>query len=194
MGLSVDDYASLLKALLPQGVAWAKDNASRLNDLVFGLAEEFARLDSRANTLLTELDPRETTELLYDWERVLGLPDNCSGIVPDTLTERRNAIVTKLNAIGGQSSQYFIDLAAAAGFQITVTEFRPFVTGSDAGTPLYGEAWAYAWQVNSALNTITEFVAGSGAGEPLRDWGNALLECLINRYKPAHTTVLFAYT
>ena len=30
--------------------------------------------------------------------------------------------------------------------------------------------------------------------DPLASWGDALVECVINRYRPAHTTVRFAYT
>ena len=36
--------------------------------------------------------------------------------------------------------------------------------------------------------------SASAVSDPLRSWGNALLECLINRYKPAHTSVYFNYT
>lgn len=35
---------------------------------------------------------------------------------------------------------------------------------------------------------------GSSCGTRLRWWGDALLECLMKRYKPAQTHVLFAYT
>ena len=33
----------------------------------------------------------------------------------------------------------------------------------------------------------------SVAGEPLRSWGNNLLECTMERIKPAHTVLIFAY-
>lgn len=31
------------------------------------------------------------------------------------------------------------------------------------------------------------------ANDPLAYWGDQLIECVINKYRPAHTTVLFAY-
>ena len=56
------------------------------------------------------------------------------------------------------------------------------------------DGWQFVWQVNAPEASIVEFDAGrSSAGEPLRSWGNELLECVINRLKPAHTYVLFAY-
>ena len=111
-----------------------------------------------------------------------------------TETHERLAACEKIARIGDQSRQYFIDAAAALGYEITITEFRPFVAGSLAGDPLTNGDWIYTWRVNAVAGTgITHFVAGSQAGEPLRDWGNERLECLISRLKPAHTLVQFAY-
>ena len=91
--------------------------------------------------------------------------------------------------------KYFEAVAAELGYQVTITEFFPFRAGaSKAGDPAAGDAWAFAWQVNAPETTIWEFKAGhSTAGEPLRTWGNEKLECVIERLKPAHTEVLFAY-
>jgi len=158
------------------------------------MADELSRADGRAADLLRELDPRTTVELLTDWETALGLPDAC---VPagQTIQQRRSAVVAKYTSLGGQSRQFYIDLAAALGYTITITEFRPFRAGiSVAGDPLTNGDWIFAWQVNAPETTIFEFRAGqSTAGEPLRNWGNDELECAISAVKPAHTEVLFAY-
>ena len=96
--------------------------------------------------------------------------------------------------MGDQSRQYYIDVAARLGYQITITEFDTFEAGDHAGDLVNGENWRYAWRVNAPEVTITEFIAGgSSAGDPLRDWGNEQLECVINRLKPAHTLAQFAY-
>lgn len=196
MVLNVDYYKEQLKQLLPQGMAWPKDDESTLSQLLHGFAEELARVDGRAWQLIEEIDPRTTTELLEDWERVAGLPESCVGELSETIQARRDAVVEKITSIGNQSPQYFIDIAAKLGFEITITEFRPFRAGhSHAGDPVYDEEWAYWWQVNSALNTIFYFEAGqNSAGDPLRWWGNAILECIIRKRKPAHTGVIFAYS
>jgi uncharacterized protein YmfQ (DUF2313 family) len=114
--------------------------------------------------------------------------------VSQTLQQRRNALVAQLTGIGDQSRQYFIDLAASAGFTITITEFRPFTVGSRVNDPIYNEIWRFAWQVNAPQTTVEWFTVTSGVNEGLRSWGNQLLECLISRLKPAHTKVLFAYS
>lgn len=155
-----------------------------------------ARFDMRVGAdLVNEADPNTTSELLLDWERVVGIPDACRETVSPTVTQRRNDILQKLQARGGQSVQFFIDLAASLGFEVTITEFRPFRVGrSRVGDPLSNGPWAFAWQVNAAENTVIYFRTGIGrVGEPLAVWGNDVLECTISRRRPAHTTVLFAY-
>lgn len=194
MAKSAADYASLLRQLLPPGRAISTDRDGNLEQLLQAMAEEFARIDGRATNLLNEA-PDTTTELLFDWERVAGLPDNCSGSLADTMQGRRAALVAKLTSVGGQSEAYFIAVAKALGYDISITTFRPFKAGmSAAGDAVYGDDWVYVWQVVAPATTVVEFKAGqSAAGEPLRSWGNEALECKINQLKPAHTKVLFSY-
>lgn len=75
---SADAYAAALEQMLPPGDALPRGD-SFLRDLLDALAQEFARVESAALNLFDELDPRTTLQLLPDWERVLGLPDDCTG-------------------------------------------------------------------------------------------------------------------
>jgi uncharacterized protein YmfQ (DUF2313 family) len=195
IGSSADDYLQQLINLTPAGSAFPTENESNWVQLLSAIAQTCARIDANAILLLNESFPDTTTQLLPNWERVAGLPDECSEL-GDTYEIRRLNLIAKLTSRGGQSRAYFIEIAAALGYTITITEFSPFrVSYSAVGDPLYDETWYFAWQVNSALNTITYFRAGrSGAGEPLRSWGNTRLECIMNKYKPAHTVLQFAYT
>lgn len=195
MAYTVDDYRELLKALLPPGRAFPRDPGTTLDSLLSAMAEELARIDGRADRLLVEAIPSTTAEMLTDWERAAGLPDNCSGTLSDTLQGRRADLVTKLASQGGQSKAYFIALAARLGFTITIEEFRPFRAGmSTAGDSLTNGDWVFTWRVIAPETTVTYFSAGqSAAGEPLRRWGNGPLECRLNQLKPAHTILQFAY-
>ena len=78
---------------------------------------------------------------------------------------------------------------------MTITEFLPFRAGrSTAGDALSNGDWIYAFTVHAAGEIMRRFCAGrSTAGEKLRDWGEGPLECIINKYKPAHAVALFAY-
>jgi len=193
---TVSDYIAQLRGLLPRGVAWG--NGSNLNNLITAMADELVRVDSRAVALHDEADPKTTNELLSDWERLAGLPDNCTGMLAETVQQRRADLLSKLTQQGGQSPQYFIDLAEMLGYTVTITEFRPFRVGiSTVGQNLYGEDWIFSWRVNaSAVAPLTYFRTGqSTVGEPLVSvQANNVLECAISRASPAHTNLIFAYS
>lgn len=190
------DYLRQLQALLPSGPAWPRDDDANLTQLLHGLAVELARVDGRATQLLEEADPRTTAELFGDWERVAGLPDACALAAGgnQTTAQRRAALIGRLTTLGGQSAAYYVGLAAALGYAITVTEFHQHTVADDVNHPLYDAAWNFAWQVNGALNTVSSLTVNGSADDPLAAWGNALLECVIKRVAPAQTTVLFSYT
>jgi uncharacterized protein YmfQ (DUF2313 family) len=193
MGMSADQYLSQLQALLPDGAAWTREAGAVLTRLLNAFADELARIDGRALSLIEEADPRTADELLADWERIAGLPDSCvSGT--QTTAQRRAALVARLTTIGGQSIAYYIARAAGLGYTITINEFSQQTVESDVTSPMYGQPWNFAWQVNSALNTVGYLTVADTVADPLAWWGNAALECSINRLKPAHTFALFAYT
>ncbi len=70
-------YLSQLLALLPPGDALAREPGSVLERLLTVPAAELARVDGRVEALLVESDPARIAEMLADWERALGLPDEC---------------------------------------------------------------------------------------------------------------------
>lgn len=191
---SRDEYRDALAALLPTGPAWPRDPEAALMKFLASLAVEMERVDARAAQLLAETDPAATTELLADWERVVGLPDPCVTQV-QTVAQRRQALEGRLTAVGGQSRRFFTELAFRLGYSITIDEFRSAAEATAAGIPFTGDEWAHTWRVNVPVAvSITYFRVGAGAvGEQLRAWSNEVLECQFNRYKPAHTRLLFAY-
>lgn len=195
IGSSSSDYLQQLINLSPSGPAFPEEATTNWVSLLDAISQTCARLDANAVLLLNESYPDTTTILLPNWERVAGLPDDCS-VLGDTYEVRRLNLTAKLTSRGGQSKDYFIEVAASLGYTVTITEFRPFrVSISRVGDPLCDDTWWFVWQVNAALNTIVWFRAGrSAAGEPLASWSNARLECLLTKYSPAHTIVQFAYT
>jgi uncharacterized protein YmfQ (DUF2313 family) len=195
-GFTADDYTRVLSDLLPRGWAWSRELTSVQMKVLEGLAVEFARIHQRDCDLLAESYPGTALETLTDWERICGLPDPCTGTL-GTIQERRAAILAKLAMRGGQSRQYYIDVAYALGFTITITEYQPFRVGKNrAGDYLAGEDWLFYWRVTSWEQNQKIYFFRTGQSvtrERLRSWGNALLECVLNAIKPAHTILHFAY-
>lgn len=189
------EYREQLKSLLPPGKAFPRDPGTTLHDLLDGMSVELARVDGRASGLPQEANPASSAEMLSDWERVAGLPDKCAGTLEETLQGRRSALLAKLTSTGGQSTEYFIQIAASLGYTVTIEVFRPFRVGrSRAGDSLTNGPWAFTWLVRAPEVSATSFRVGQSAvGERLRTWGNDTLECKLNQLKPAHTIALFAY-
>jgi len=233
-----EDYADALQALLPLGQAWPRAIGSALMQVVTGLTRIWGDFEIRASKLLEmESDPRSTIELLPDWERNFGLPDPCY-TEPQSIAERQLALVMRMTLEGGQSRQFFIDIAAMIGYTITITEYRPFFIAMDrcgdsrvygvvppdpmrnewnqpildterdqpvqngqlSGWPSYGLGPLenrYYWTVHVAEAKLTWFRVTSGqcGVDPHLRIGLADdLECLLNRWKPGHTHILFDYS
>lgn len=191
------DFLTALQALMPRGLAWPRDPASVMGQVMLGLAPTWARHTERNNNLLVDAFPATAVELLPEWESALGLPDPCAGPAP-TVAQRQSQVVARFAGSGGQSVPYFVQYAALLGYTVTVTEYVASRVGqSRVGQPIsrMGQQWSFVWQINAPLNTVTQSRVGSArAGDPLASWGNAVLQCEINEVVPAHTILIFAYS
>jgi uncharacterized protein YmfQ (DUF2313 family) len=190
-----EDYRDALELELPRGPAWPRRGlVSVMRSLLHAWGDELARVDGRAQQLHEEADPRTTSELLADWEYDAGLPGDCLEL-GTTVALRRSALVAKLTDSGGYHPDDYIAAAAAAGFTVTLTEFTPARIGDVIGYSLYGTDWWYALQINAGQLTIQAAVIGGAAiGDPLRFWGNDLLECVIGEFRQGQVVLLFSYT
>ncbi|OKB63777.1 phage tail protein [Klebsiella pneumoniae] len=192
---STDDYLKALQALIPSGRAWTRDKNAVQTAVLRALARSFQRSDNDAQALLSGAFPKTATIMLTDWENTLGLPDDCSIGEVDAIAKRQAAIVSKLSSTGGQSKAYFIGIAKALGYNITIKEYRQARAGlSVCGDRLNGDEWPFVWLVEAEDTTISYARAGlSYCGDPLRSWGNRQLECRINALAPSYTLVKFGY-
>ena len=159
--------------------------------------------------------------LLPEWEKAWGLPDPCFPKAT-TIAERQKMLVLYMTWLGGQSRQYFIDLMKYLGFEITIGEYAPFMAGvsrvgdtrpvhpgSSPGDPVSylpddhfrwyigPPEMRFSWAVHLGTASLAWFRASSGqAGvDPhLRIGIPDDAECLLNRWKPAHTDLVYDFT
>lgn len=189
MAMTAEDYRQQLSALLPQGIAWPRDPASTLQKLFGAFGAGFAAADLRADALLLEADPRTSSELLAEWELLTGLTGSCALLGDQTLQERRDAVAAQLGSTGGQSREYFAALALRLGFLVRIDEIRPFRMGlSRMGERYCSKEFSYVWWVYE-LERETPTIGGVGDVDQSR----AAIECMFNRWKPAHTKVFFRF-
>jgi uncharacterized protein YmfQ (DUF2313 family) len=176
VGVTAAQLTEAARRLLPRGAAWTRSLTSRLTKLLKAAADEMERVFGRADDLQREMHPGSVNELLDRWEKDFGLPGPCI-VGSQTFNERLNALVSKFNETGGQSEAYFIARALELGYTITVTYPA-----------------AYTWQINAPAVTLIDSTTESDTEQPLWTSGNALLECVMNRIKPAHSVLLFNYS
>jgi uncharacterized protein YmfQ (DUF2313 family) len=210
---SGDDYAVALTALLPLGQAWPRQEDSVLMKVNRGLAQVWGYVDGRAADLLEiESDPRATVEMIRDWERNWGLPDPCLSHPPTDLIARRQALVAKMTMLGAQSRQFFVDIGRELGYDIVITEYSPYMTGvsrvGDTRTTDPDDVEHYRWTLGppemryywsihvNALKLVYFHVNSSQTGidRLLAIDVAADLNCIFDRYKPAHTTIVYDYS
>lgn len=198
MGVTAKEYVGMLKELLPPGPAWPRGDSASLYALMFEVwGAELARVDARARALVTEADPRVAIETFPDWLDEWGLPDECilawSEANDSTL---RNLLLWKIKTVGSLNWKYFVDLAGFFGYIVTIDEFFKHTVRSRVTDVLASERWPHTWRVNvlSAQGAAMTYHEVRGdAKEPLAWWGDLLIECLIKRYTPAHTTLYIAH-
>lgn len=194
MGLTGDQYREHLRALLPPGRALDDGGDGELTLLLDALGAELSRVDGRGDVLIDESIPTSTTELLADWERNAGLPDNCTP-AGQSVDARRAALVARLTSNSGPSIPYLLSLAESLGYTVTIVERHARRYGDDLGD-YYGDTdWQFVWEVHAPLNSVVYRRFGNSAyGEAYATWQNDVLECVMRQHSPAHTLVNFIYT
>ena len=189
------DFVAAFQGGLPTGPIWPREPDAVLTQTILPLVKGYTRNAASALALLSDAFPLAPVQLLPEWQATLGLPDPCAGPAP-SLAVAQQQVNARFIASGGQTAAYFIAVAAALGYPVTITQFAPFRAGSSrAGDPAMGSDWANTWQINAPTFTIEYFRAGHGAaGDPLASWGNTVLQCELQRIAPAHTILLFKYS
>jgi uncharacterized protein YmfQ (DUF2313 family) len=210
-----DAYGYAFADLFPQGQAWPRQRSTTFMGAVYGLADYWGFVDSRAADLLEiEADPRTTHELLPDWERAWGLPDPCLTL-PSTEEERRILLVEKITRLGAQSRDWFWRFSRRiVGTQIYIQEFSPFTCGisqvgdtrpgPEAGWEEGHYRWEigqpeirFYWRVRPLGKTLHWFRCGRdncGEDPMCRILPDIALECILTRLKPAATDIVFDYS
>ena len=192
------EYSRMLKQLLPPGPAWPRGDATSLMGMMIEVwAEEFSRVDSRVRALMREADPRFAVETFENWLDDWGLPDDCIRAWSSAnQTTLRTLLMYKIKNIGRQDRSYFFELAEMFGYRIVIDEFRQHSVQSTSMDAVCGENWRHVWRVDvmTGAGSVMGYHNTLGpVNEALAWWGDRLIECLIKRYKPAHTDLYFGY-
>lgn len=199
MALTIETMREAACNLLPRGDAWKgfRDPSSVGGQVMTALADEWQRLDARADRVLDEADPRTCQEIFDDWCRVWGVPDACTmALVPDMAREQlRELLVQKIKGVGLYSKAFYKELAKQFGYEIDIEEPEPKTFLKPFAYPFYSDAWRANWfvVVIRGPTRMHRKTFLDPIGSAFATWGNSAFECVIRAIMPAHTIVSFQY-
>lgn len=189
----IEAYTDSLADYLPGGELFISKSVqdSNFRKLLRGMAWELFRANGLLRDYSCEVLPDQTEKFLNEWESALGIPDDCfTGT--GSVTERRRDILTKLAALGVQTPEDFVELAAIFGVTVTVT---PGV--EEIQFPLVFPVLMFNTNKEARFTIVVEFTVLDTSRFPLTfpiQFGDdviAILECLFNKLKPANCQIIF---
>jgi uncharacterized protein YmfQ (DUF2313 family) len=167
---------------------------STLRKILLGLASEWLNFRSKINEVYNEYNPKTTTKMIEEWERFVGIPDNCIPVA-STIEQRRLNVLLKLAGINATTEKQFKNVASILGYNIEVSNgvststfplTLPFLLISEASAPF------------TIVITLPSSIQPNGFALTfpftLTSQQPAILDCLFNKLKPANTQLFFRYS
>lgn len=183
---SLDQHANALGDFLPGGPLFASKRIqdSNFRKLLRGFAGELFTAEGYIKTFDDEYSPLTTVLFLDEWERALGIPDDC---FPGTgsLNERRTHVLTKLAALGIQTADDFVALGAVLGVVLTVEALDSMAVPP---IPIVLPQARYTIVVSGA-NVTGGFPPYNVPFTPTT--GDSVTTCLLSKLKPANCSIIF---
>ena len=190
MAMTPSDYQRAGLQLLPNGYAWNKEAGSENSKLQLGFGHEFARVESTAESLLREVLPSESMWLLAEWEAFAGLPD-CTTDETATIDMRHHALSAKIRMSPSLCALFLEKIAADRGYKIKIVDKYPHHCMRNVNYPLnpwhnwwivYVRVFGYTSHRMTVLDNVKTYLN-------VNDYGD--LQCLLERYKPAHINFIY---
>jgi len=190
---NIEIQRQILAKFFPNGTLMhAKDIEDKnLFKLIKGLAPELERVDNLMNAIIFNHFIPQTVNLIGEWESAVGIPDSCFSN-NGTLEQRRANVVLKLANMNVQTLPDFINIGILLGFadiEIYPLRDRAFPPYSVPFIPQSAPESRFIFVVE-ATNAVPNvppydvpFIPGDGGG--------SLLQCVLNKLKPANTKIIF---
>jgi len=191
---TIEEHTKALADYMPGGDLFTAKNIQDkvMYDLLKGISRESVRAESYLVDLQEEFIPDKTNAFIADWERSLGIPDDCFKGT-GTNDERRRDILVKLASLGVQTNQDFVDLAALFGITVTIRSGAELIV-----FPFTFPMFFFATEQDARFTIVVEFETSAIAATfPLVfpfTFGEEIigtLTCLFNKLKPANCQVIF---
>ncbi len=193
--LNQEQQTDILAQYLPSGRIYSRkfDSQSNIRKILLGLGAVWLEDRRLLNELFDEYNPETTTKFIEEWEKTVGIPDDCFDNL-GTSEERRRNILLKLTGINTTTEEQFEALGSILGVSVNVKsgfeesvipQIIPFILLGDdeVGYTIIAEVTTEPTPA-TIPQTIPFIIQGSFA---------AILECLFNKLKPANTQIIFKF-
>lgn len=184
---TLEQHTDALAHFLPSGHLFESKNIQDTNfrKLLRGFAGELFTAEGYIKTFDDEYSPLTTNLFLDEWERALGIPDDCFLGDGDNDT-RRTHILTKLASLGIQTAADYVALGVIFGKALTVEAL------DEMSVPVIPVVFPDARYI--IVITGTELVGGVPPYDvPFTPQsGVSILQCLFDKLIPANCKVIFA--
>ena len=195
---TTDQVQDGLVSLFPPG--WAAGNQPGDYEVALyrPIAAEIGTIEASMYAMLPQIDPRGAAQLLPDWERMLGIPnDPCLAANPITDTVTRGLLAyERLTNAGTICAGYFENLALQLGETITITEAAAYCCSDYecAAAELVVPPENCSFLVTLPATGVTNFECGvSTCDDSLGLFNRGIMECIISNGAPLYATPYFSY-
>ncbi len=194
--LNVAEQTKILTGYLPEGKAYLAKSIpdSNLYKFLRACAFSYLSLNGDIEAMFDELDPTTTEDLISEWEREFGIPDDCLDVAA-TLEERRNNIIAKIKMDGVTTVEDFEALADVFDIPVQVSpgyDFSalPFILGESVlgGSDIYFTMFVdfpESFDVNRLPFTLGVDKLGS--------FSSNIVQCLFDKLKPADVQAIYRF-
>jgi len=211
---TLEQHTDALAAHLPSGRVFeaAVIDGSVMRLLLKGLSVAHMDLESMLVLFGRELDIANTTYLLDGWEKTVGIPDACFGVIGKTIEVRRQQVLIKLASLGVQTAADYVALGAMFGVSVIVEQGDNNTQGWTGASGLEerntiiivydtvtGDAFfdgppfpnPPATQSVDGLPFHAAASVSDYAGFRFGSAGIATMECLFERLRPANNQIIY---
>lgn len=188
-----EEHTTALAQYMPDGALFeAKNiNDSNFRKLLKGFAGELFTAEGYLKTFHDQFIPDATILFLSDWERTVGIPDECfSGT--GSIADRRRDVLVKLASLGVQTAADFEALGDLFGIDVSVS------SGIDSGSfPYTFPMIFFNSPADARFTIVVNFPLPQGGffiyNFPVifGDKTQFILKCLFRKLAPANCQVIF---
>ncbi len=114
------EHAKSIADYLPNNPVFESKNVpdTTLRNLLLGWATELVRDENTIVEIAEQDDIRQTTDLIVEWERMVGIPDDCFK-ADGSLADRRRDVIIKLG-VALLTEKDYIDLGKLLGVEVKI--------------------------------------------------------------------------